>query len=162
MSGVFDQTFGSGGVFSQQADYSCVGYFPTPGWYHSLAFQSDGTLIVAGSAEFPYSSYVTPHLSAHLADGSFKSSFANVPCPSASGLNAGSYQTVRVDAVNRIIAGASNLIERRLADGAFDGSYSLSNQTIMNIEILPDSRILTLGIKTINGKAYAELTQKLP
>lgn len=162
--GVPDPSFGTNGVFNQTANYSCVPQTPATGVYRFLDFKSNSTMIVAGTASFYYGSYTTLHLSGHQSNGSFDPAYSGVPCPGSSDLNqANIYGNVKVDSADRAVIATFNKVERRLANGSYDDSYPLStNNLIMDLEVLPDNRILTLSQRTSGGITRTRFDRRLP
>lgn len=162
--GNLDQSFGTGGIFNQSANYGCVPQTPAAGIYRYLDFKSNGTMIVAGTGSFYYGTYTTLHLSSHLTNGSFDPAYAGVPCPSSSDMNqANIYGNVKVDSSDRAVIATFNKVERHLTNGNYDGSYPLpSSYIIMDVEVLPDSRILTLSQRTSGGITRARLDRRMP
>lgn len=164
MSGTLDQSFGTNGVFNQTADYSCVPQTPAAGIYRFLDFRSNGTMIVAGTASFYYGNYRTLHISRHQSNGSFDPAYSGVPCPGSSDISeANIYGNVKVDSADRAVIATFNKVERRLANGSYDDSYPIStNNLIMDLEVLPDNRILTLSQRTSGGITRTRFDRRLP
>jgi hypothetical protein len=162
--GVADQSFGAAGVFSQSADYCCVPQTPAAGSYRFIDLKNAGNLVVVGTASFYYGAYTTLHLSSHQSNGSFDASYAGVPCPGSSDLSqANLYGGVSVDSADRAIIATFNKVERRQANGSYDDSYPLSTyQTIMDVEVLPDNRILTLSQRQSSGVKRARFDRRMP
>ncbi len=163
--GTPDQSFGVNGAFSQSANYSCVPQTPASGTYRYLDFKNNGTLVIAGTASFYYGAFTTLHLSAHqAASGSFDPTYSGVPCPGSSDLTqANIYGNISVDSADRAVIATFNKVERRLADGSYDDSYPLStNNLIMDLEVLPDNRMLTLSQRQSGGVTRARFDRRMP
>lgn len=162
--GVPDTSFGTDGVFSQAANYGCVPQTPATGSYRYIDFKSNGSMIIAGTASFYYGSYRTLHLSGHQSNGSFDPAYSGVPCPGSSDLSeANIYGNVQVDSADRAVIATFNKVERRLANGSYDDSYALSTSNIiMDLEVLPDNRILTISQRTSGGTTRARLDRRMP
>ena len=165
MSGDPDPSFGTQGVFAELTDYGCVPLYFISAEYRNIGFQSDGTIIIAGMADYLNGSATVykVHLTGHQPNGDFVPGFAPLPCSGTTDITSAAFPKVAIQSDDRILVAAGSIVERRSGNGIYENSYSTNIGVITDFTTLPDGKILTVGQVLIKGSVpRARLAQNLP
>lgn len=159
--GQLDESFGLGGVYSQDpiASYGCQSNFYSA--YLSFAFQSDGGIVAAGT-NFGQAS-AKGLLTRHLPAGDFDLSFNMLPCNIPFIQFIHPIYGVKTLSDDRILyqksSNAGLYLQRLTPDGSPDGSFQPSS-TVEDFLVQPDGKILVVG-KSL-GSNTVRLSRYLP
>lgn len=155
-AGHLDNTFGSGGIASQQTTVSQTTNFYVVG---AIALQSDGKIVVAGGVPGT-NDFTVPAVFRFLSNGSPDKSFGTngiFVLPNSFG----SYGAVAIQSDGKILAGSSASgpiaeVDRLTTTGHFDSSFgsggrvTFSLSAFLGMGLQPDGRIL-VSVQRLTG-----------